>query len=274
MSQIHPVDVDIIPGLRIQTHSVLGQGGFGIVYLAQSIVPGDSTTRAVKVIHKTHGRVSTAIADEIWFHSALSAHNHPNILSLIQTLETPTLSILVMPYMARGTLAHQIFDRGHFLSHPGHIKPIFSQITSAVRFCHAQGVAHRDIKPENILCGFDQVYLTDFGLATDLRHSTNKCGTRAYMSPECLGSFDTSLCFYDTFANDIWSLGIVLMNLLGSAQPWREARSYDPHFRAFVAQDTSLFNPIGESFEYSFILQMLCLEDRRMTAHQVLQALL
>ncbi|EFP87414.2 uncharacterized protein PGTG_13642 [Puccinia graminis f. sp. tritici CRL 75-36-700-3] len=39
MSQIHPVNVNIIPGLRIQTDSVLGQGGFGIVYLAQSNVP-------------------------------------------------------------------------------------------------------------------------------------------------------------------------------------------------------------------------------------------
>ncbi|EFP87413.1 uncharacterized protein PGTG_13641 [Puccinia graminis f. sp. tritici CRL 75-36-700-3] len=143
-----------------------------------------------------------------------------------------------------------------------------------VRFCHAQGVAHCNIKPENILCGFDQVYLTDFGLATDLRHSTNKCGTRAYMSPECLGSLDTSLCFYNTFANNIWSLGFVLMNLLGSARPWREARSDDPHFRTFVAQDTTFFNPIGKSFEYSFILKMLCLEDRQMTAKQVLQALL
>ncbi|KAA1089578.1 hypothetical protein PGT21_023343 [Puccinia graminis f. sp. tritici] len=100
MSQIHPVNVNIIPGLRIQTDSVLGQGGFGIVYLAQSIVPGESTTCAVKVIHKTDGRVSTAIADKIWFHSALSAHNHPNILSLLQTLKTPTHSILVMPYMS------------------------------------------------------------------------------------------------------------------------------------------------------------------------------
>jgi hypothetical protein len=61
------------------------------------------------------------------------------------------------------------------------------------------------------------------------------------------------------------------MNLLASGRPWEEATMTDPHFHAFVMQDTDVFNPIGEQFPYSFILNMLCPEYWRMTASQVLE---
>ncbi|PLW53048.1 hypothetical protein PCANC_10744 [Puccinia coronata f. sp. avenae] len=153
-----------------------------------------------------------------------------------------------MPYLDGGTLADQIFSQQHFVRNPTHIRRVFFQIASAVNFCHAHGVAHQDIKPQKILCTLNRLHvsLSDFGLATYECHSSSfQCGTRAYMGPECLGGLFAPVQFYDTFANDIWSLGIVLMNLLASGRPWEEATMTDPHFHAFVMQDTDVFNPIG-----------------------------
>ncbi|PLW17845.1 hypothetical protein PCANC_15558 [Puccinia coronata f. sp. avenae] len=177
-----------LPHKPIQTDQILGQGGFGTVYLARST--RQPTVSAVKVT-QNFGQLLEA-RQEIQLHSELSQHEHYNILPLLQTMETPSYFVLVTPYMSRGTLEYQIRDRCHFIHNPSHILLVFRQIASAVAFCHEKGVAHRDIKPANILCNFDlQVYLGDFGLATTEYDSKSFwCGTRAYMGPVLVSFVD------------------------------------------------------------------------------------
>ncbi|KAJ7128907.1 hypothetical protein C8R43DRAFT_1026320 [Mycena crocata] len=114
------------------------------------------------------------------------------------------------------------------------ISSMFSQMCDAVAACHAQQVFHRDIKPENFIVtdGFTDidgrrerkviVKLTDFGLSTtDLESSDMDCGSAPYMSYECRNNVAPS---YRPRAADVWSLGIVLINMLYHYNPWTDTK--------------------------------------------------
>jgi serine/threonine protein kinase len=113
------------------------------------------------------------------------------------------------------------------------IASMFSQMCEAVAACHDQQVFHRDIKPENFIVtdgwmtlpdGRRErrviVKLTDFGLSTtDLESSDMDCGSAPYMSFECRNNVAPT---YKPRAADVWSLGIVLINMLYHYNPWQD----------------------------------------------------
>ncbi|SPO20914.1 uncharacterized protein UTRI_00391 [Ustilago trichophora] len=141
------------------------------------------------------------------------------------------------------------------------IARMFRQICDAVQFCHDRGVSHRDIKPENFIVedrrtieemqsacpdtststlvdstrdGDDTrviVKMTDFGLATaEDRCDDFDCGSKPYMAFECHNNISSS---YDPKQADIWSLGVVLLNLLFHRSPFTEPSMNCPSFAAY-----------------------------------------
>ncbi|CED85242.1 protein kinase [Phaffia rhodozyma] len=110
------------------------------------------------------------------------------------------------------------------------IASMFAQMCSAVQACHDVGVSHRDIKPENIIVTEEKAFrksrgrvvckLTDFGLATREAESEDvECGSRPYMAVECRNNMGPS---YRPPPADVWSLGIVLINMLFHKNPWSD----------------------------------------------------
>ncbi len=141
-----------------------------------------------------------------------------HILPVYDYGEQEGYTYLVMRYVGSGTLK-DLTDRGA-LPLPA-AAAYFSQIADALHYAHDHGVVHRDIKTSNVLIGEgQQCYLTDFGiakLAQSSSHFTSTgsiIGTPAYMSPEqCSGlPADTR--------SDIYSLGIVLYEMLTGAVPF------------------------------------------------------
>lgn len=133
------------------------------------------------------------------------------------------------------------------------IASMFSQMCDAVAACHAQQVFHRDIKPENFIVtdGWTTlpdgrrerkvvVKLTDFGLSTrDVESSDMDCGSAPYMSYECRNNFAPA---YRPRAADVWSLGIVLINMLYHYNPWTDThRGACPSFDLFCQQPVNFF---------------------------------
>jgi serine/threonine protein kinase len=105
----------------------------------------------------------------------------------------------------------------------------------AVEYCHSIGIYHRDLKPENILVTDEgrTVKLADFGLATaDYLTSDFGCGSTFYMSPECHQSSPKAYSCYASAPNDVWSLGVILVNLTCGRNPWKRASFEDSTFRA------------------------------------------
>lgn len=146
------------------------------------------------------------------------------------------------------------------------IASMFSQMCDAVAACHSQNVFHRDIKPENFIVtdgwtkhpdGREErrvvVKLTDFGLSTtDLESSDMDCGSAPYMSFECRNNAAPT---YSPRAADVWSLGIVLINMLYHYNPWTDTSegacsSFDMYRRDpvnfFVTRFPGMTRPVGE----------------------------
>lgn len=117
------------------------------------------------------------------------------------------------------------------------IRSVFLQILDGVDWLHQLGIAHRDVKPENIVCSNDgtRVRIVDFGLATSESTSTEfGCGSTFYIAPECLGEWSHSATSYPTRTADVWSLGVILVNLVCGRNPWRCASPGDESFTAFL----------------------------------------
>lgn len=146
------------------------------------------------------------------------------------------------------------------------ISSMFSQMCDAVAACHAQQVYHRDIKPENFIVtdgwtttsdGRQErkviVKLTDFGLSTtDVESSDMDCGSAPYMSYECRNNVAPT---YRPRAADVWSLGIVLINMLYHYNPWTDTsqgacNSFDIFRQApvnfFTQRFTGMTRPVAE----------------------------
>ena len=194
----------------------LGSGSFGRVFL----VAHNETKElfALKTIEKrkimtTYGRLDI-IHEEINIHSKLS---HQNIIKLYNIYEDEETINIIMEYAPKGNLYHLIKqEKNGFSEHKAF--EYFIQILNAVYYLHSNNIIHRDIKPENILISADnKLKLCDFGWAKELtlENRSTFCGTMEYMAPEIVGSEN-----YD-YSVDIWSLGILLYELLFGHSPFK-----------------------------------------------------
>ena len=111
----------------------------------------------------------------------------------------------------------------------------FKQLIVGVDYLHRRGIAHRDLKPENLLIGEgDLLKIADFGLATVFRYEqeerpmTNFCGSIPYMAPEVYRSE------YRAEAADVWSCGIILVNMLTKLSPWDQSTMFCRRFAAWA----------------------------------------
>ena len=196
----------------------LGFGSFGRVYLVTHKIT--KKKYALKVINKNkliqaYGNCKL-IYNEIEIHSKL---NHRNIIRLYTKKETEDEIQILLEYAENGNLFNLIqkekgLDESKAFSY-------FIQVVNAVYFLHQNNIIHRDIKPENILFGENNLLkLCDFGWAKEINVNNRStfCGTMEYMAPEIVGSEN-----YD-FSVDIWSLGILLYELIMGHSPFRSKK--------------------------------------------------
>ncbi|KJA26727.1 hypothetical protein HYPSUDRAFT_63517 [Hypholoma sublateritium FD-334 SS-4] len=184
---------------------------------------------------------------EITIHQSL--HLHSNTISLHRTLETFSFFLLLLEYVPGEDLFYFRTGRDHYdLDHTdssvatSHTPPtpnllsnlnpsqllsrirlrlissMFSQMCDAVAACHALGVFHRDIKPENFIVA-DGHCTTPDG-RSERKSADMDCGSGPYMSYECRNNLPPT---YRPRAADVWSLRIVLVNmLLYHFNPWTD----------------------------------------------------
>lgn len=186
----------------LQLTSVLGYGGYGVVYRATA---SSGTPFAVKCLLRTSNASNPKQAQrqrrlhlrEIALHRLAGAGAHSGIVRLHRVIE-PALAeddgssvpspytFLVMDFAPCGDLFTLILHKQVYLGRPGLCSRVFAQLADAVSHCHSLGIFHRDLKPENVLCwdGGATVRLADFGLATTERRSKEwRTGSVYHMSP-------------------------------------------------------------------------------------------
>jgi serine/threonine protein kinase len=243
---------------RLQLTGILGVGAYGVVYTAVDIQT--NTPYAVKALNKLglEPRQQKFQQREIQLHHQASAH--PNVVSLVKILDSPDCTYVVIEYCPEGDLFSNITEQGRFMGNDALAKRAFLQILDAVEYCHSIGIYHRDLKPENILVT-DQgmtCKLADFGLATS-DHITSDfgCGSTFYMSPECQTSAPKAYSCYASAPNDVWSLGVILVNLTCGRNPWKRASFEDSTFRAYMKDPKFLRSILPLSPELDSILKRI-----------------
>lgn len=245
----------------LELTGILGVGAYGVVYTAVDI--HTNVPYAVKALNKIglDPRQRNFQQREIQLHHAAS--HHLNVVSLVKIMDSFDCTFVVLEFCPEGDLFSSITEKGHYIGNDFMAKNAFLQILNAVEFCHSIGIYHRDLKPENILVSNGTVKLADFGLATQ-QHCTDDfgCGSTFYMSPECQAT-PSNPSFYASGPNDIWSLGIILVNLTCGRNPWKRASMDDSTFRAYRNNPRFLSSILPLSPELDFILSRIFEHDPR-----------
>jgi len=221
------------PGSRVGAYrlvELLGEGGFGVVYLAEQEQPIRRRV-ALKLI-KPGMDTRQVIARFEAERQALAQMDHPAIAQVFEAGETeagrPFFAMEYVPGVPITTFCdtERLGIRARL--------NLFLDVCDAVQHAHQKGVIHRDIKPSNVLVarrdGVPSLKLIDFGIVkatattpdelTLMTREGMVLGTRGYMSPEQAGAIQAEV---DT-RSDIYSLGVLLYELLSGEMPFDRAR--------------------------------------------------
>src|SRR5690625_1557385 len=195
---------------------MIGGGGMANVYLGyDQILDRDVAIKVLRLEYANDEEFITRFHREA---EAATSLAHPNIVNIYDVGEEEHILYMVMEYVEGLTLKEYIQQNS-----PIDIEEtitIMKQITSAISHAHANNLIHRDIKPQNILINpKGQVKVTDFGIAvalsaTSLTQTNSVLGSVHYLSPE------QARGGYATKKSDIYSLGIVLFELLTGRLPF------------------------------------------------------
>jgi serine/threonine protein kinase len=253
-----------------------------VVYLAVDIHTG--IRYAVKTLSKFNADGTPLDRRQVAFqHRELRLHYlasaHPNVVSMHKIVDDPDCIYVVLEYCPEGDLFLNITERGQYVGKDELAKSVFLQILDAVEHCHTLGIFHRDLKPENILVSDrgDSVKLADFGLATSSDRSEDYgCGSTFYMSPECLDPISSRRPYYYCAPNDVWSLGVILVNLTCGRNPWTQASFEDSTYRAFTRSQGFLKTILPLSDELNDILGRIFIRnpDQRITLPELRNSIL
>lgn len=188
---------------------VLGEGGFGKVYLAIDRVSGEKV--AIKFMDVSHYLSHASQIEEIYREAdALQKLDHNNIIHLYKAFVQKKDVIMIMEYAGGGELQERVEAKGSL--HELDARDIFRQCTKAISYCHNRGLIHRDLKLENVLFkekGGFSIKIVDFGIAgvcKAQRKDKTDAGTLHYMAPEVLSKSNVDA----GPGIDIWALGVML----------------------------------------------------------------
>ncbi|KAI2639880.1 kinase-like protein [Hypomontagnella submonticulosa] len=251
---------------RFQTISPLNHGSFGMVFMAKDLQTNELV--AVKCLTKKAAANDLGIefavderSEELLCHRLLG--DHPNIVNLVHSFETDAHVYLVLEYCSRGDL-YEAIRTGYGPLETEHVRQFMLELVDAVSYMHSKGIYHRDIKPENIfLTESGAMKLGDFGLATTEKWSyETTVGSDRYMSPE---QYDSAGAGYSPAQADIWAIGICLLNILFSRNPFTTPTEADPLFLDFSRDKQSLFDvfPTMSQDTYEVIVQCMNLDPKK-----------
>ncbi|XP_049576185.1 serine/threonine-protein kinase DCLK2 isoform X2 [Syngnathus scovelli] len=194
---------------------VIGDGNFAVV--KECVERSTGREFALKIIDKAKCRGKEhLIENEV---SVLRRVKHPNIIMLVEEVDTPSQLCLVMELVKGGDLFDAITSSAKYTERSACV--MVYNLAAALQYLHDMNIVHRDIKPENLLVfekpdGTKSLKLGDFGLATVVEGPLyTVCGTPTYVAPEIIAESGYGVKV------DIWAAGVITYILLCGFPPFR-----------------------------------------------------
>jgi len=206
---------------QFRIDSFIASGGMGAVYRVWDMKR--NVPLAMKVLHSELGEDPSMFKRFQREGRALQKLAHPNIVPFYGMYQTANFAFMLERYVDGPSL------KDILRSNKGKPIPIdealiyLKSLCAALGYAHANGVVHCDVKPGNVMIDHGgNIYLTDFGIARHAESSLTTydvAGTPSYMSPEqILGQSVTP-------ATDIYSLGVILYEMVTGQRPFRDAET-------------------------------------------------
>uniref|UniRef100_A0A1J3GV99 Serine/threonine-protein kinase ATG1 n=1 Tax=Noccaea caerulescens TaxID=107243 RepID=A0A1J3GV99_NOCCA len=194
----------------------IGSGSFSVVWEARHRFHG--TVVAIKEI--AMGRLNKKLQDSLMSEIfILRRINHPNIIRLLDMIQSPGKIHLVLEYCKGGDLS--VYIQSHESVPEATAKHFMLQLAAGLQVLRDNNIIHRDLKPQNLLLSTDDndadLKIADFGFARSLQPrglAETLCGSPLYMAPEIM-----QLQKYDAKA-DLWSVGAILFQLVTGRTPF------------------------------------------------------
>jgi serine/threonine-protein kinase len=216
---------------RYELRTLLGSGGMADVYLAGDEVLGREV--ALKLLKDRYAENEEFVERFKREAKSAAALSSPYIVPIFDRGETDAGAYFItMEYLPGGTLKERITATGALRPQAGEVA---LQVAKALKTAHVRGVVHRDIKPRNILLAdSEHVKVADFGIAraveaTTISQTGDILGSAKYMSPEQAAGEQVGP------ASDLYSLGVVLYEMLTGRMPFEVETPADVPIRHAVA---------------------------------------
>uniref|UniRef100_A0A670YV45 Serine/threonine-protein kinase DCLK2 n=1 Tax=Pseudonaja textilis TaxID=8673 RepID=A0A670YV45_PSETE len=254
---------------KYKVGKVIGDGNFAVV--KECIERSTRKEFALKIIDKGKccGK-EHLIENEV---SILRRVKHPNIIMLVEEMDTATELYLVMELVKGGDLFDAITSSTKYTERDG--SAMVYNLASALKYLHGLSIVHRDIKPENLLVceypdGTKSLKLGDFGLATVVEGPLyTVCGTPTYVAPEIIAETGYGLKV------DIWAAGVITYILLCGFPPFRSENNiqedlFDQILIGKLEFPSPYWDNITDSAKELISLMLQVNVEERYTAAQIL----
>uniref|UniRef100_A0A3B4B4Q9 Serine/threonine-protein kinase DCLK2 n=1 Tax=Periophthalmus magnuspinnatus TaxID=409849 RepID=A0A3B4B4Q9_9GOBI len=227
---------------KYKVGKVIGDGNFAVV--KECVERATGKEFALKIIDKAKcAGKEHLIENEV---AVLRKVKHPNIIMLIEEVDTPTELCLVMELVKGGDLFDAITSSAKYTERDASI--MVYNLAAALKYLHSVCIVHRDIKPENLLVfeypdGTKSLKLGDFGLATVVEGPLyTVCGTPTYVAPEIISESGYGLKV------DIWAAGVITYILLCGFPPFRsESNQQEELFEQILQGRLSFPSPYWDN---------------------------
>lgn len=218
--------------LNYRVVRLLGSGGMGSVYLAVNTNIDQQV--AIKVLRPEFAHNAELRAKFKKEAELLCSLDHPGIVKFLNYVETPQGVFLIMEYVKGITLEEYIKHKNGLIVE-SKAYPMLKEILEAFEYAHSKGIVHQDIKPSNIIIQEDgHIKIMDFGIARIISESQQKgtvMGTPEYMSPEQIYGKEVD------GRSDIYSLGVLIHNMLTGKAPYDSTRLTEQEIKRRVVKE-------------------------------------
>ncbi|MBS7576861.1 MULTISPECIES: Stk1 family PASTA domain-containing Ser/Thr kinase [unclassified Enterococcus] len=210
------IEIGKIFNERYRIISPIGSGGMANVFLAEDLILHRQV--AIKVLRTDFQNDPIAIRRFQREAHAATELVHPNIVSVYEVGEVDGMQYLAMEYVKGSDLKHYIRENAP-LSNQEAVR-LIREILAAITVAHDHKIVHRDLKPQNVLLDENcTAKITDFGIATafsetGLTQTNSMLGSVHYLSPEQARGASA------TYRSDIYSIGIILFEMLTNQVPF------------------------------------------------------